>query len=430
VHAFDFWPIPAPSFVPVRVAVLDSGLDAHSPDFQGQVAASRSFVGGSPLTDEVGHGTMIAGEILAVAGDRPDGPGSVVPVRLLIGKIIAAGGTIDVNSESQAIRWAADQGARVINLSLGAQRTSNERSSDAYSPVENAAIQYAYRKGAVVVAATGNCTDVCPYDFADYPAALDHVLAVSALDPSGTAATFSNRDPRRNDLAAPGSGIVSTFPIDLSTPGCAEPGYSICASDPDFRHGDGTSFAAPLVSAATALIFALRPRLTAGQAMSVLEHTADAVDGQGHNPETGYGSLDVASALQAVAKPLPPANSRAGIAASTGRFVLTAKHEVVRATLDYYDDPLDVYAIRLRRGQAVTIRITGELAGGVTADLLTPTTQSVRLLDPRQLVRHLAASLDPLTASMRYRARATGWYSLEIRAAQGNSGSYRLLFNS
>jgi subtilisin family serine protease len=430
VKAFGFWPMPAPSFVPVRVAVIDSGIDGGQPDFQGRVAVSRSFVVGSPVTDEVGHGTMVAGEILAAAGDRPDGQGSAAPVQLVIGKVIAVGGTIDVDTEAQAIRWAADQGARVINLSFGVQRNPNDTSSEAYSAVEDAAVQYAYRKGAVVVAATGNCADICPYDFADYPAALPHVLAVSALAEDGTAAGFSNQDPRRNDIAAPGAGIVSTFPPALSTPGCAEPDYSICASDPDYRQGDGTSFAAPLVSAATALLFALRPSLTAGQAMSILEHTADAVAGQGHNPQTGYGRLDIANALRALARPLPTANSAAGIAASIGSFRLTTRREAVQATLDYYDDPLDIYTISLRRNQTVTIKITGEIADSVTADLITPTAKNVRLLDSRHLAKRIAARLDPLTTSLHYRARATGSYSLEIHATDGNSGSYRLLVNS
>jgi hypothetical protein len=430
VRAFSYWPAPAPSFVPVRVAILDSGIDGDQPDFQGQVAVSHSFVFGSALTDQAGHGTMVAGEILAVAGDRPDGQYSAIPVQLLIGKIISASGTIDIDAEAEAIRWAADQGARVINLSFGAQRNPNDPSSDTYSPVEDAAVQYAYRKGSVVVAATGNCADICPYDFADYPAALPHVLAVSALAEDGTtAAGFSNRDARRNDIAAPGTGIVSTFPPALSTPGCSEPSYSICASDPDYRQGDGTSFAAPLVSAAAALLFALRPSLTAGQAMSILEHTADAVGGQGHNPQTGYGRLDVANALQALAKPLPAPNSLAGIAASTRSFRLTARREVVRATLDYYDDPLDIYTIRLRRNQTVTIKITGQIAGGVAADLLVPTAQNVRVLDLRHLAKRIAATLDPLTTSMHYRARRNGSYVLQVRATDGNSGSYRLLVN-
>ncbi len=232
VHAFDFWPSPAPSFTPVRVAVLDTGVDGTNPDVQGVVAAARSFVGGSALTDELGHGTMVAGEILAAAGDRIDGKTVSSPIELLVGKIVASDGTIAVDAEAHAIRWAVDEGARVINMSVGAQRDPLRPNLDQYSAVENAAVQFAYRHGVLVVAPTGNCADACPYNFASYPAALEHVLAVSAFAPNGTTPGFSNRDARRNDLSAPGIGIVSTFPLDLTQPGCSEPVYSVCATDP------------------------------------------------------------------------------------------------------------------------------------------------------------------------------------------------------
>lgn len=428
VHAFDFWPVPAPSLASVRVAVLDSGIDGGHPDFQGRVAASRSFVGGSPLQDEIGHGTMVAGEILAAVGERANGQATAAPVELLIGKIVAGDGTIDVGAEARAIRWAVDEGARVINLSLGARRDPKDPTLDEYSPVEDAAVQYAYRRGALVVAATGNCADVCPYRFASYPAALDHVLAVSAFAENGTTPIFSNRDQRRNDLAAPGVGIVSTFPIDLSMAGCAEPGYSICASAPDERKGDGTSFAAPLATAGAALLFAIQPALTPSQAMSILERAADPTAGEGHNAKTGYGHLDIAKALQALAGPLPPPNSPTGLAASTGVFRLGGVQNVVRATLDYYDDPLDVYAMHARSGERLTATVSGQVADGAVLRLLAPRTKDIRTVSQRQLTGSLIAGAGPAPiASIRYRTRVAGWYYLELRAVAELSGSYRLV---
>lgn len=428
IHAFDFWPTPPPSLVPVRVAVLDSGIDGSHPDFKGRIAVSRSFVGGSPLVDQVGHGTMVAGEILAAAGERPNGQATLDPVQLLVGKIVSGDQTIDVNAEAEAIRWAADQGARVINLSLGARRDPLDATLDQYSPVEDAAVQYAYRKGALVVAATGNCESVCPYGFASYPAALSHVLAVSAVSNDGSTPAFSNRDPRRNDVAAPGVGIVSTFPLDLSMPGCAEPGYSSCASDPDFRAGDGTSFAAPLASAAAALLFAVQPSLTAGQVMSILEHTADPPGGSGHNPESGYGRLDIANALRALAGPLPPANSHTGVWAGTGVLRLGGRRNVIRATLDYYDDPLDVYSIYVRPGEQLAAEVSGQVADGVLVTILPPGTKRLRILSPRQLADRALVRAGPApNISFTYRARTAGWYDLELRAIDGSSGSYRLL---
>src|SRR5204863_2583367 len=128
---------------------------------------------------------------------------------------------------------------------------------DSYSPLEEAAIDYAEQHGAVVVAAVGNGDQApsMPWSYASYPAALPHVLGVGALAPDGSVPLFSNRDAVYEDLAAPGVQMFSTFPRALTAaqrPACAEQGYSSCAS-PDYREAEGTSFAAPQVSAAAAL---------------------------------------------------------------------------------------------------------------------------------------------------------------------------------
>jgi hypothetical protein len=424
IHAFDFWPAPAPPLTPIRVAVLDSGVDGSHPDFQGRVAAARSFVWGSPFVDQIGHGTMVAGELLAAAGDRADEQQTTSPIELLIGKIVAGDGTIDVDAEARAIRWAADNGARVINLSLGARRDPGDPALDQYSQTEDAAVQYAYRKGALVVAATGNCLDTCPYRFADYPAALAHVLAVSAFAEDGTTPAWSNRDNRRNDLAAPGVGIVSTYPLALSVPGCAQRGYSVCAADPDYRRGDGTSFAAPLASAAAALLFALQPTLTPSQAMTMLERAADPRAGDSHSQQAGYGHLDVARALQALAMPLPPANSAAGLAASTGLFRFGGRRNTVRATLDYFDDPLDAYSIQARRGELLTTTVSGPIAGGLALAMIAPDVGDIRTLSRRRLA---ASTVARATHYLAYRVRRTGWYTLSVHAVNPLAGSYLLL---
>jgi subtilisin family serine protease len=426
IHAFDFWPTPAPPLTPIRVAVLDSGIDGSHPDFQGRVAAARSFVGGSPFVDQIGHGTMVAGEILAATGGHPDEQ-LASPVELLIGKIVTGDGTIDVDAEAAAIRWAADNGARVINLSFGARRDPHNPARDQYSQTEDAAVQYAYRRGALVVASTGNCEDVCPYRFADYPAALDHVLAVSAFGEDGATPAWSNRDSRRNDLAAPGVGIVSTYPLALSIPGCAERGYSVCAADPDYRQGDGTSFAAPLASAAAALLLALQPTLTPNQVMSILERASDATAAHSHSPQAGYGHLDLARALQALTRPLPQANSPAGLAASTGAYRFSGSRNAVRATLDYFDDPLDIYSIHARRGDLITATVSGPTTASIRLTMLAPDVSDVRTPSRRQLATSVVARA-PRAAkvSFAYQARLTGWYTLSVRAVSPVSGNYAL----
>ncbi|HEX6662088.1 MAG TPA: S8 family serine peptidase, partial [Gaiellaceae bacterium] len=255
-HAFDAFPAELPVLTPVRVAIIDSGIDGGHPEFpRSRLWAARSWVGGSPLTDEEGHGTFVAGMIAAAIDNNEGIAGMAFPAQLVIAKIARTDQTIDIRNEAGAIRWAADMGARVINLSIGGLRDPFHPRRDTYSQLEANAIEYAVRKGAVLVAAVGNSDEApqTPWPYASYPAALPHVLGVSALTPSGNVPSFSDRDRIFNDMSAPGQEIYSTLPRALTSfrPLCQNQGYSDCGPD-EFRHAAGTSFAAPQVSAAAA----------------------------------------------------------------------------------------------------------------------------------------------------------------------------------
>jgi subtilisin family serine protease len=280
IHAFDFWPDALPPLSPVRVAVIDSGLDLDHPEFAGRVAAAQSFVGGD-ATDREGHGTFVAGIIAASAGNGQGIAGIAFPAQLLIAKVVRPDGTISPDAEAKAIRWAADKGARVINLSLGGLRDPRDLKQDTYSRVEQQAVEYAYRHGAVLVAAVGNgdLAPKTPWDFASWPAALPHVIGVSALAQDGSVPSFSNLDQNFNDIAAPGVGIVSTLPrsITAQRPACPDQGYSPCGPL-EFRTADGTSYAAAQVSAAAALLIATRPSLAPDQVSTLLERSATDVN--------------------------------------------------------------------------------------------------------------------------------------------------------
>ena len=218
--AWDFWPTPPKTLAPVKVAVIDSGIDGGHPDLRGRVVAARSFVGGSPYRDEEGHGTFVAGEIAANPFNGIGIAGMAFNARLIVAKVVEPDGTVSLAAEVAAIRWAVKEGARVINLSLGGVRDPLDPELDTYSSIEQAAVEYAYSKGAVVVAAVGNGpqSPATPWDFAHYPSALPHVIGVSALDENGSVPTFSNRDAVFNDIAAPGANIVSTIPRQLVEP--------------------------------------------------------------------------------------------------------------------------------------------------------------------------------------------------------------------
>src|SRR5262249_35534542 len=255
-RSYDAW-AQSPALAPVKIAVIDSGVDATHPELAKHIVAARSFVGGKATVDTQGHGTFVAGVIGATVNDGIGIAGSVPAAQLIVGEVVTPQRTIPVAAEAKAIRWAVDQGARVINMSLGGVRDPLDPSRDTYSVLEAAAIDYAVAHGAVVVAAVGNGDQSPrePWHFASYPAALPHVLGVSAFAQDGAVPDFSNRDAVFNDIAAPGEAILSTLPLKLTAQfaGCPDQGYSDCGPE-DYRDAEGTSFAAPQVSAAAAML--------------------------------------------------------------------------------------------------------------------------------------------------------------------------------
>ena len=256
--------ITLPAFEPIPVAVIDSGVDAGHPDLAGRILGAKSFVGGSARVDTLGHGTFVAG-LIGAGHDNGIGIAGLAPSsELLIAKVVTKSRAIPVDAEARAIRWAVDNGARVINMSLGGIRDPLDPDRDTYSRLEADAVAYAVSNGVVVVAAVGNSDQAptSPWKYASYPAALPHVLGVSAMNDTGGIPSFSNRDPIYNDLAAPGLEILSILPRPLTArfPSCSDQGYSSCGPD-EFREAQGTSFAAPQVSAAAAVLLSLRPTL-------------------------------------------------------------------------------------------------------------------------------------------------------------------------
>src|SRR5262249_55787392 len=164
----------------VRVAVIDSGVEANHPELKGRIVAAKSFVGGAPRSASFGQGTFVAGEIAAIAGNGAGIAGLAPPARLLVAKVVRDDGSIPPKAEAKAIRWAVAMRARVINLSLGSTRDPGDPSVDGYSAVEKHAIEFAVRRGVLVVAAAGNGDDAPtkPWPFASYPPADPHALAV------------------------------------------------------------------------------------------------------------------------------------------------------------------------------------------------------------------------------------------------------------
>jgi Subtilase family len=268
----------------VRVAVLDSGVYAAHPDLQGKIVGEHNIcIDDDPLCggsgDGLGHGTHVTG-ILAADTDNGIGVASlgwgVLVDEYKVLDSTGSGNTADV---ATAIYDAVAAGDRVINMSFANYSCQADPNSCGPDPDEQAAVEYAIAHNVVVVAAAGNDG----FDSPTYPASYPGVLSVAATDNSGVVQSFSQWGSAAN-IAAPGINIISTWnkPTEL------------------YHVEDGTSMAAPQVSAAAALMIAHGPRLSGPQIVELLEATARPIAG-GH-PIAG-GMLDVPAALAAEARP-------------------------------------------------------------------------------------------------------------------------------
>jgi hypothetical protein len=437
-RAYDFWDA-LPLLPPVRVAVIDSGIDGDHPEFAGgKIAAAESFVGGSARVDREGHGTFVAGVIAAGVDNQIGIAGMAPSAELLVAKVVNSENLIDVEAEVRAVRWAVRNNARVINMSLGALRDPRHRERDGFSALEAAAVAYAQRRGVLVVAAVGNGdgAPTKPWPFASYPAALPHVLGVSALAREGGVPAFSNRDRIYNDLSAPGVGVLSTLPLALTAElkECREQGYSTCGPE-IYRKGEGTSFAAAQVSAAAAVLLATRPKLRPEQVAAILTRTARDVNAASgcracplrRDRLSGWGRLDVAEALGALGgDELPPRdllepNDDAGGQAQK----LWGSIKRIQATLDFWDDQNDVWAIKLRRGQPVYVSVRGPTGTDTNLILWKPRTRAIDDLDSLAL-RAKQSALPGPRDYLSYRAVRSGWHYVQVKLGTAGAGRYKL----
>jgi len=208
----------------VLVAILDTGIDQTHEDLVDKVIADVNFTD-SPTVDDVhGHGTHIAGIIAATADDAGI-TGLAYNCSLINVKVAEDDGSCDPATVAKGIMWAVDNGANVVNISLTITKPS---------PTLEDALNYAWDKGAVIIAAAGNNFSSVPV----YPAAYPNVIAVAATDRDDRLPRWSNRGDWVG-LAAPGVDIYSTLPGD------------------DYGYKSGTSQAAALVSGEAALLFAI-----------------------------------------------------------------------------------------------------------------------------------------------------------------------------
>jgi thermitase len=182
----------------IRIAILDTGIDAEHGDIHPKVVAARNFTTSRTVSDRNGHGTHVAGIAAAVTNNARGIAGLGFDSVLMNGKVLGDNGAGQWSWLASGITWAADNDARVINMSLG---------GTSHSATVEAAVNDAWTRGVVLVAAAGNNNSSTLV----YPAAYPNVIAVGATDRNDARASFSSFGPWV-DVAAPGVDILSTFP--------------------------------------------------------------------------------------------------------------------------------------------------------------------------------------------------------------------------
>ncbi|MCW2570163.1 MAG: Proprotein convertase in/kexin type 6 [Frankiales bacterium] len=284
------------------VGVVDTGVDASHPDLAGVVLPGTDIVsGGDGWTDPNGHGTHVAGIVAAVADNGIGGAGLAQGAQILPVRVMAADGTGWDSDAAEGMVWAVDHGATVINLSFGGPDPS---------PVMDTAVKYALGKGVSVVVAAGN--EGQAGNPVEWPAADPGVIAVGAVDSAGVRPGWSSSGSHLA-LVAPGVRITSTVPVSATDPS----GYATW---------DGTSMAAPFVSAAAALLRHAQPTLSAAGVRKRLMDTADDLGPVGPDPDYGAGRVDVVAA-EAATGPIDVSTTPAP--------VLTARISATRTTVPY-----------------------------------------------------------------------------------------------
>lgn len=261
----------------VRVGVLDTGIDLSHREFKNRILAARSFVAGEPAaSDYNGHGTHVAG-IIAAAADGAMTQGVAPGATLIPVKVLNAAGSGSTASIGQGMSYAINNGARILNMSLGWGG----------GPAALADFQSAVGRGALLVAAAGNAGAANP----DWPAryakeawAKGQIIAVGSVNANNAISSFSNRagDTMNFYLVAPGESIASTY------------------KNGQYAYMSGTSMATPFVSGAAALLMQYWPKLGASQVSDILFKSATDLGAPGVDAVYGRGLLNLDAALRPV----------------------------------------------------------------------------------------------------------------------------------
>ena len=250
------------------IAIIDSGVDPDHPDLSEKLVQGYNFLEGNTDTHDVqGHGTKVAGAAAAMTNNAEGVAGVAWDSTIMPLVVLNADNWASYSDIAQAITYAADRGVRIMNISIGGTSSSSTLQT---------AINYGWNKGAVVFACAHNYATDTPY----YPAACDHVIAVSATTSGDTLASWSNYG-NWIDVSAPGSSIMTTL------------------NGGSYGYSSGTSFASPIVAGVASLVLAVNPLLTNDQIVDLLVQNSDDLGTSGFDPYYGYGRVNAFASVSA-----------------------------------------------------------------------------------------------------------------------------------
>lgn len=270
----------------VKIAILDTGIDSSHEDLQGKVTDSHNCTNTADANDFFGHGTHVAG-IAAASTNNGKGVGGVgYNASLINAKSLSNDGYGYYSWIADCIVWSADHGAKVINMSLGGSYPSK---------ILEDAVNYAWNKGVVIVAAAGNSGSSSP----NYPANFRNVISVAATDRGDNKTSWSTFG-KWVDIAAPGAGIYSTMPVHPNVIGMR-----------NYGNLSGTSMATPHAAGLAALVWSSPYGTSNAKVRERIALTADKVQGTGKYWK--YGRINALAALQSITITIVPTKAPAKI---------------------------------------------------------------------------------------------------------------------
>jgi subtilisin family serine protease len=283
----------------VLVAIVDSGVTPGGPDgfcfgLAGEYDAVRDEEGQGEASDLIGHGTFVASVVAECAGNGVGAAGLASGARILAIRACTADGDCASSDVAAAIDWATSHGARVVNLSLG-MPCGGEDWPACSTSIENDAIGRAAAAGVTIVANAGNGAE----DHLGFPANHPEVIGVGGLDARLDKAPYSSWGTALSDTAPGGKPGADDDGDGYEDQILQETLREVCSSGPGFAYclWSGTSFAAPHVAAAVALLLEQYPSATRGQLRRALEESALDRGAPGFDPIFGHGALQAAAAL-------------------------------------------------------------------------------------------------------------------------------------